>query len=64
MDVESTLKWGIKNSDEIKMWDDRITIPGEYLFFKGIKNRLKFKTKILALLSDVLKMQYLIYLII
>ena len=62
MDVKSMLKWGLKNPNIIQLWDNSIKVIGEYLFFRDIKKRLNFKSKIYAFISDLLKMQYLVHL--
>jgi O-methyltransferase involved in polyketide biosynthesis len=62
MDEKSYLKWGLKSAREIQNWDRRIQLLGEYLYFKNLPEDLKLKTKIGTLMSDWLKMQYLIHL--
>lgn len=62
MDLNSFLKWGLKNPYNVQLWDNRIQILKEQLFFRNMKRGLNIKNKVLALLSDLLKMQYLIHL--
>jgi O-methyltransferase involved in polyketide biosynthesis len=62
MDEKSFLIWGIKRAKDIQLWDNRIDILGEDLFFKKIKKKLPFGTRIKLSFSDMFRMQYLIHL--
>jgi O-methyltransferase involved in polyketide biosynthesis len=62
MDEKSFLKWGLKSSKTLQLWDSRIHILNEDLFFKSAKNGHDLKTKIGLLISDIFKMQYMIHL--
>lgn len=62
MDEKSFLIWGIKRAKDIQLWDSRIDILGEELFFKKIKKKLPFGIRIKLSFSDMFRMQYLIHL--
>lgn len=62
MDINSFLKWGLKKAQEIELWDNRIQVLEDQVFFKRMKKGMKLKNIVLAFLSDFLKMQYLIHL--
>jgi len=62
MDEKSFLKWGIKSTKILESWDLRIKRVDQYPMFHKIKNRFQFKDKIMAWLSDLLKMQYMTHL--
>ena len=62
MDEKSFLKWGIQTAKEIESWDRHIKLVDEYAMFRKMKNRFQFKDKIIAWVSDLLKMQYMIHL--
>ncbi len=59
LDEKSFLKWGLKNASVLEMWDKRIKILEEYDLFKDVRNI--FKNKIVAFISDALKMQYMVH---
>lgn len=58
----SLLIWGIKKSDSIELWDNRLAVISEKPFFRNIQKKLKLKTKLLLLFSDMFKIQYMIHL--
>jgi O-methyltransferase involved in polyketide biosynthesis len=62
LDERSFLKWGVKRIGEIIQWDSRIRLIRKYAYFKGMKRHLEPKFRFTALLSDILKIQYLIHL--
>ena len=62
MDEKSFFKWGLKSSKLIQQWDSRINILHEDSLFKNAKKGYDLKTKIGLLLSDLLKMQYMVHL--
>lgn len=62
MDEKSFLKWGLKRAEEIRQWDNRIKIMDEVSVFSGIKKSLNFKSRMGILISDMLKMQYMVHL--
>ena len=61
MKVNSYLKWGLKNVKALSLFDDRINILNETLFFNQFKSQLKVKTRLIAYISDLLRMQYLVH---
>jgi O-methyltransferase involved in polyketide biosynthesis len=61
MDEKSILKWGIKNSKEIELWDDRIEVISEIPFFKTIRTGKRLKTRILLSFSDITRIQLMIH---
>jgi len=62
MDERSFLTWGIKRSEDLGSWDNRIEILREMPFFKNIRKRLPYKTRIQLFFSDMFRMQYMIHL--
>jgi O-methyltransferase involved in polyketide biosynthesis len=62
MDKRSFLKWGINRSKDIELWDNRLSVLSEKLFFKNIQTRLNLKTRIQLYFSDIFRIQYLIHL--
>ncbi|MCE5249636.1 class I SAM-dependent methyltransferase [bacterium] len=61
LDEKSFLKWGIKNIKEIESWDDRIRVMHEYSYFRNLKKSLTCKNRIMGLVSDLLKIQYIVH---
>jgi O-methyltransferase involved in polyketide biosynthesis len=62
LDEKSFLKWALRRAKVIESWDKRIFLLGEYPMFKSIRNKLNFTNKIITLLSDHLKMQFMVHL--
>lgn len=62
MDEKSFLKWGLKSAKDLLQWDNRIGITEEFSLFENVKIGLPFKIRIGILLSDILKMQYMVHL--
>lgn len=62
MDEKSFLKWGLKGAKHLLQWDARIRIIEEFTLFKNVRIGLPFKTRLGMLLSDMLKMQYMVHL--
>jgi hypothetical protein len=62
LDDVSLLVWGIKKSENLELWDSRITVISEKPFFKNIPKRLNFRTKLMLGFSDIFKVQYIIHL--
>ncbi|MFN2299558.1 MAG: class I SAM-dependent methyltransferase [Anaerolineales bacterium] len=60
LDERSFLVWGLDKPEDILSWDDRFILR-ETIFFFGDR-RLNFRTRLMGLLSDALKMQYMIHL--
>ena len=62
MDEKSFLKWGLKRAEEIRQWDSRVKIMDEVSIFSSMKKSLNFKNRMGILISDMLKMQYMVHL--
>jgi O-methyltransferase involved in polyketide biosynthesis len=62
MDEKASLKWGLKRASSVSLWDNRIKVLGEYLLYKKMKRGLSGRGKILTLLSDRLRMLYMVHL--
>ncbi len=62
LNENSFLKWGLKSAGELKAWDKRIEVIEESVFFRNIKSKLNLKTKMIAFLSDAMKMQFMVHL--
>jgi O-methyltransferase involved in polyketide biosynthesis len=61
LDESSYLKWGLKNTNDLQKWDNRIKILKEQSLFKNLKTTLRFQTRMKLFFSDLFKMQYLIH---
>lgn len=62
LDERSFLKWGLKRAERLKLFNKRIEIIDELLLFGNVQNKLKTKIKIIAFISNLFKMQYMIHL--
>jgi O-methyltransferase involved in polyketide biosynthesis len=62
LDEKSNLVWGLDNPKTLLTWDPRIRLVKTFAYFRNLKNPLSFKNKLLGLVSDQLKIQYLLYL--
>jgi O-methyltransferase involved in polyketide biosynthesis len=62
LDEKSFLKWGLKSSKAIKLWDNRIIILSEVSLFKHAKKGHDLKTRIGLFMSDIFKIQNMIHL--
>ena len=60
LDEKSYLKWGLKNTGDILAWDNRFEILKIYYYFKH--KDIKLKTRMIGLISDWMKIQYMIHL--
>ena len=60
LDESSFLKWGLRSPNDILAWDGRFKLLSMYYFFKDRK--IGFKLKIMGFISDLLRMQYMLYL--
>lgn len=61
MDEKAVLKWGLKRAKFIGLWDSRIKVLDEHLLYKNRKSDLSIKGKFLTLISDRLRMLYLVH---
>jgi O-methyltransferase involved in polyketide biosynthesis len=62
MDQNSFLKWGIESAYDIQSWDKRIMVVEEYPMFRGMKGQLNFKAKFGTLMSDLLRIMFMVHL--
>jgi hypothetical protein len=62
MDEKSFLKWGVKSSETVQSWDNRIIILSEVSLFKNAKKGHDLKTRIGLLISEIFKIQNMIHL--
>ena len=60
LDEKSFLKWGLKNTEDILSWDNRFEILKVYYYFKH--KDINLKTRMIGLISDWMKIQYMIHL--
>jgi len=60
LDEKSFLKWGLKNTEDILSWDSRFEILKVYYYFRH--KDINLKTKMIGLISDWMKIQYMIHL--
>jgi O-methyltransferase involved in polyketide biosynthesis len=61
LDEKSFLKWGIKDINDLKKWDSRLQSVKRHSFFKGIRSRMDFKTRLQSHLSDFLDIMYMVH---
>ena len=62
MDETAILKWGIKNSKAIEVWDRRIKLVDEFHMFKGFKRGYSLKTRYGLMMSDILNIMSMVHL--
>ena len=62
MEEGSFLRWGIRDSKELESWDPRIKILSDTPFFKKIRPRTAWKTRMQLSFSDFTRIQYLVHL--
>ena len=62
MDLNASLKWGLRRAAEIENWDKRITVLAEYPKFRGIRSKLSFKEKWGTLVADLLRIMFMVHL--
>jgi O-methyltransferase involved in polyketide biosynthesis len=61
MDEKSFLKWGLKHAKALELWDRWIKLVDEYPMFRAMMSRFQLKNKIMAWISDVFKIQYMVH---
>lgn len=61
MDERSFLKWGLNDAKTLELWDSRIKLVHEYPMFQSVTSRFGFKDKIMAWISDLFRMQYMVH---
>jgi O-methyltransferase involved in polyketide biosynthesis len=59
---KSFLKWELKSGKTLESWDERIELVEELPMFRNIRSHITFKNKIVAFISDLLHMQYVVHL--
>jgi O-methyltransferase involved in polyketide biosynthesis len=62
LDERSFLKWGLERSQDLLAWDKRIRIVKEYFYFKGKLKYLSPRIWLIGLISDRMRIQYMIQL--
>ena len=62
LDEKSNLKWGLERTQTLTTWDNRLKIVASYYYFRQRNARLPLKTRILGLISDFYRIQYLVHL--
>lgn len=62
LDQKSYLKWGLKNPRVISSWDPRFKVLKTIYYFGRNARHFPLNIRIIGLLSDFLKVQYLIHL--
>ncbi|HUI89945.1 MAG TPA: class I SAM-dependent methyltransferase [Anaerolineales bacterium] len=60
LDERSYLKWGLKDTHDILLWDNRFEILKIYYYFKH--KELALKIRMIGSISDWMKIQYIIHL--
>jgi O-methyltransferase involved in polyketide biosynthesis len=61
MDQKSFLQWGLPGAKTIELWDRRINILTESPMFGTLRKHFLFKDRMVAWLSDALKIQYMVH---
>jgi O-methyltransferase involved in polyketide biosynthesis len=62
LDEKSFLTWGLDKVEDIPSWDPRFKIIETYFYFRGNGKYLSFKNRLLGMLSDSKKIQYMVHL--
>jgi O-methyltransferase involved in polyketide biosynthesis len=62
LDDKSHLKWGIRSASELEEWNNKFEILEEYPMFKNVKKGLTFDKKLGTLISDLLKIMFMVHL--
>lgn len=62
LNERSYLKWGINSASQMTKWNDKITVKKEYPMFKKLTKGLKYKNKLMAIISDHYKIMYMVHL--
>lgn len=62
MDEQVLIKWDLKRAKSLILWDSRIKILDEDLFYKNMKRGLSIRGKLITFISDQLRMLYLVHL--
>ena len=59
LDGQSSLRWGLNHAEDVLSWDDRFRLLEVITYFGD--RRLGLKLRLMGLLSDLLRAQYMIY---
>jgi O-methyltransferase involved in polyketide biosynthesis len=62
LDERSYLKWGLTSPAVISGWDKRFKILGTHFYYRGRGSLFGFRVMLIGLLSDFLKIQYMLHL--
>jgi len=62
LDEKSFLKWGLEDPQSLAAWDQRIRVLKCYYYFGQRARRLPLRLRLIGLLSDRLKVQYMLHL--
>jgi O-methyltransferase involved in polyketide biosynthesis len=60
LDERSFLKWGLESPKIFSDWDTRIRVLNTYYYFGRRAKSLNLKNRLVGILSDVLKIQYMV----
>jgi len=60
MDEGALMVWGLKHTDDILAWDDRIRLLDTITYFED--KRIGLKNRLMGYVSDLLRIQYMIHL--
>ena len=62
LDEKSFLKWGLESTMTISAWDKRFRLLDTYSFFGKHGSSLSLKHRLMGIVSDLLKVQYMVHL--
>ncbi|MBX3081942.1 MAG: class I SAM-dependent methyltransferase [Anaerolineae bacterium] len=62
LDENSFLKWGLDSNKTLLAWDERFKLLATYFYFRQKNLRLPLKTRLYGMLSDFMRIQYLVHL--
>lgn len=60
LDEKSFLKWGLDSTKTFSTWDRRFYLLNTYYYFGKRGRNLRLRTRLFGLLSDLLKVQYMV----
>jgi O-methyltransferase involved in polyketide biosynthesis len=62
MDAAAALRWSIQRASDMEQWDRRISVVAEYPMFRNMRHRLILKEKWGTLMSDLLRIMWMVHL--
>jgi O-methyltransferase involved in polyketide biosynthesis len=62
LDEKSYLKWGLQNPRDLLAWDARLRLVNTYFYFGQRARALSRQMRLFGLISDMLKIQYMVHL--